>query len=218
MSGIIYTPPTAAAVIPDLDQVMNVGNSTTVAYLGNGIVLGKRTVTGPATYNVTDTDFLILCDIGAGNVNINVDGAYQNIYAIKLVNWQQGNLARVNIIGGGTIDGVPSYPLTRAHGSVIIASKQNGLDFAVIASNDGLGSVNSGVYVNATFTGNTITMPHTLNTLPTGVTIEPGNSLTGQILLSGYFINRTTTDIIITIGTTIVIPSGIQIFWTVSRN
>jgi hypothetical protein len=218
MSGIIYTPPTAAAVIPDLDQVMNVGNFTTVAYIGNGIVLGTRTVTGPATYNVTDTDFLILCDIGAGNVNINVDGAYQNIYAIKLVNWQLGNIARVNIIGGGTIDGALSYPLTRAHGSVIIASKQNGLDFAVIANNDGLGSVNSGVYVDAAFTGNTITMPHTLNTLPTGVTIEPGNSLTGQILLSGYFINKTTTDIIITLGTTIVIPSGIQIFWTVSRN
>jgi hypothetical protein len=159
-----------------------------------------------------------LCDIGAGNVNINIDGIYQNIYSIKLVNWQPPHLVRINIIGGGTIDGSITYPLTRAHGSVIIASKQNGLDFAVIASNDGLGSVNSGVYVDATFTGNIITIPHTLNTLPTGVTIEPGNSLTGQILLSGYFINRNTTDIIITLATTLVIPSGIQIFWSVTRN
>ena len=218
MSGIIYTPPAGAGTIPDLDQVMNVGNTTTVSYSGTGMRLNKRNLVGPISYNVDDNDFLLLCDIGAGNVNINIDGIYQNIYSIKLVNWQPPHLVRINIIGGGTIDGSITYPLTRAHGSVIIASKQNGLDFAVIASNDGLGSVNSGVYVDATFTGNIITIPHTLNTLPTGVTIEPGNSLTGQILLSGYFINRNTTDIIITLATTLVIPSGIQIFWSVTRN
>jgi hypothetical protein len=218
MSGIIYAPPTGAAVIPDLDQVMNVGNFTTVAYIGTGISLGTRTVTGPATYNVTDTDFLILCDVGAGNVNINVDGAYQNIYSIKLVNWQFGNIARITITGGGTLDGSLTYVLTRSHGSVIIASKQNGGDFAVIGSNDALGSVNSGVYVNGAFTGGTITIPHTLNAIPQGITVEPGNVATANIIGGPYWISRTAANIIINLPVVVVVPTSIEIFWSVTRN
>jgi hypothetical protein len=218
MSGIIYTPPTAAPVIPDLDQVMNVGNITSVSYIGTGISLGIRTVTGPATYNVTDNDFLLLCDIGAGNVNINVDGIYQNIYSIKLINWQPGNVVRINIIGGGTIDGALTYILTRAHGSVIIASKQNTLDFAVIGSNDATGSVNSGRYTAAAFVGATLTIPHTLNVVPTGVTITPGDFDGLSLLTNPYFVTVNATNITIDFTAPVAVPNPFVIFWSVTRN
>jgi hypothetical protein len=218
MSGIIYTPPTAAAVIPDLDQVMNTGNITTVAYIGTGISLGTRTVTGPATYNVTDTDFLLLCDISAGNVNINIDSVYQQIYSVKLVNWQQGNIARITITGGGTIDGIPTYVLTRAHGSVIIASKGNAGDFAVIGSNDALGSVNSGKYTAAAFAGATLTIPHTLNVIPTGVTITPGDFDGLSLLSNSYFVTVNATNITIDFTALVAMPNPFVIFWSVTRN
>jgi hypothetical protein len=217
MSGIIYTPPTAAPVIPDLDQVMNTGNVTTVSYIGTGICLSTSTVIA-GTYTLDDNNYLILCDISAGNVNINVDGIYNNIYCIKLVNWQPGNLVRINVIGGGTIDGALTYVLTRAHGSVIIASKHNTLDYAVLASNDALGSVNSGVYVDLAFTGGTITIPHTFNAIPQGISIVPGTSATANIIGGPYWIVRTASNIIINLPIVVVVPTPIEIFWSVTRN
>jgi hypothetical protein len=108
--------------------------------------------------------------------------------------------------------------LSRAHGSVLIASKQNTFDFAVLASNDATGSVNSGVYTNAAFTGSIITIPHTLNINPTAVTVTPGNSGSSNVLGSPYYITRNATDIFINLSVTVVVPISITIFWTVTRN
>jgi len=216
MSGIIYTPPAGAGVTPDLNTVMIVGNGTTRPYVGTGIGLATQTIV-TSSYTPTPDDFLLLVDVSAGSVNINVPLSFYGILAVKLINYTPGHVVRVRIDPPGTIDGLPAYTLTREHGSIIIAQK-NATDYAVLASNDGLGSVNSGVYVNATFTGNTITIPHTLNTLPLGVTIEPGNPFTGQLLTSDYYLSRTTTDILVILSAPVIIPSGIQIFWTVTRN
>ena len=61
MSGIIYTPPAGISAVPDLDQVMNAGNVTTVSYIGTGINLNKTTVV-TGSYAPTPDDFLLLVD------------------------------------------------------------------------------------------------------------------------------------------------------------
>lgn len=215
MSGIIYTPPAGAGVNPDLNTVMTVGNSTTQPYVGTGIGLATQTIV-TSSYTPTPDDFLLLVDVSAGNVNINVPLSFYGILAVKLINYTPGNVCRVRIDPPGTIDGANLYTLTRQHGSIIIAQR-NATDFVVLASNDGLGSVNSGVYNDAAFSGSTITIPHTLNIIPTGVTVEPGNSVTMSLFLSGYFITRTSTDIIINLAA-VSLPVNIQVIWTVTRN
>ena len=217
MSGIIYTPPAGAGIIPDLDQVMNVGNTTTVPYIGTGIGLMRKVITGPTVYTPATDDFLLLCDIGAGNVTIELDPLLTNLYAIKLINFTAGNHIDVTVLSGGRIDGQTQYRLTRNHGSILVQSRKNTTDYIIIASNDALGSVNSGVYNDAAFSGSTITIPHTLNAIPTGVTVEPGNSVTMSLFLSGYFITRTSTDIIINL-VAVSLPASIQVIWTVTRN
>ena len=214
MSGIIYTPP-GAGVTPDLNTVMTVGNSTTRPYVGTGIGLNTQTIITPS-YTATPDDFLLLVDVSANSVNINVPLTFYGILAVKLINYTAGHVVRVRIAPPGTIDGLPAYIITREHGGIIIAQR-NATDYAVLASNDGLGSVNSGVYNNATFSGSTITIPHTLNVIPTGVTIEPGNNVTMSLFLSGYFITRTSTDIIINL-VAVSLPANIQVIWTVTRN
>jgi len=217
MSGIIYTPPAGAGVTPDLNTVMTVGNSTTQPYVGTGIGLATQTIV-TSSYTPTPDDFLLLVDVSAGNVNINVPLSFYGILAVKLINYTPGHVVRVRIDPPGTIDGLPLYTLTREHGSIIIAQK-NATDYAVLASNDGLGSVNSGRYTAPTFTGSILSIPHTLNAIPTGVTIEPGD-IDGLNLLSSvpYFITVTSTDINInfTLGTSVLNPFAI--FWTVTRN
>lgn len=217
MSGIIYTPPPGAGVTPDLDQVMTVGNSTTQNYVGTGISLNTFTVV-TGSYSPTPDDFLLLVDASTGNVNINVPVSFFGILAVKLINYTPGNVVRVRIDPPGTIDGVGLYTLTRQHGSIIIG-KKNATDFVVLANNDGLGSVNSGRYTAPFFTGSVLSIPHTLNAIPTGVTIEPGD-IDGLNLLSSvsYFITVTNTDINInfTLGASVLNPFAI--FWSVTRN
>jgi hypothetical protein len=217
MSGIIYTPPAGAGIIPDLNTVMIAGNSTTQPYVGTGIGLATQTIV-TSSYTPTPDDFLLLVDVSAGNVNINVPLSFYGILAIKLINYTPGNVCRVRIDPPGTIDGAGQYILTRQHGSIIIAQR-NATDFVVLASNDGLGSVNSGRYTAPMFTGFVLSIPHTLNAIPTGVTIEPGD-IDGLNLLSSvpYFITVTNTDINInfTLGASSLNP--FTIFWSVTRN
>jgi hypothetical protein len=216
MSGIIYTPPAGAGVTPDLDQVMTVGNSTTQNYVGTGISLNTFTVV-TGSYAPTPDDFLLLVDASTGNVNINVPITFFGILAVKLINYTPGNVVRVRIDPPGTIDGAGQYTLTRQHGSIIIG-KKNATDFVVLANNDGLGSVNSGVYVDPAFTGGTITIPHTFNAIPQGISIEPGNAATANIIGGPYWISRTASNIIINLPVVVVVPTSIEIFWSVTRN
>jgi hypothetical protein len=216
MSGIIYTPPAGAGVTPDLNTVMIAGNSTTQNYVGTGIALNTFTVV-TASYAPTPDDFLLLVDASTGNVNINVPVSFFGILAVKLINYTPGNVVRVRIDPPGTIDGVGQYTLTRQHGSIIIG-KKNATDFVVLASNDALGSVNSGVYVDPAFTGSTITIPHAFNAIPQGITIEPGDSGAANVLGSSYFITRTATDIVINLSIVVTLPTAITIFWSVTRN
>jgi len=217
MSGIIYTPPAGAGVTPDLDQVMTVDNSTTQNYVGTGIALNTFTVV-TSSYVPTPDDFLLLVDASTGNVNINVPITFFGILAVKLINYTPGNVVRVRIDPPGTIDGVNLYTLTRQHGSIIIG-KKNVTDFVVLASNNALGSVNSGRYTSPSFTGFVLSIPHTLNAIPTGVTIEPGD-IDGLNLLSSvpYFITVTNTDININFTLAAGAVNPFTIFWTVTRN
>jgi hypothetical protein len=216
MSGIIYTPPAGAGVIPDLDQVMTVGNSTTQNYVGTGIALNTFTVV-TGSYAPTPDDFLLLVDASTGNVNINVPVSFFGILAVKLINYTPGNVVRVRIDPPGTIDGAGQYTLTRRHGSIIIA-KKNATDFVVLANNDGTGSVNSGRYTAAGFVGATLTIPHALNAVPTGVTITPGDFDGMSLLANPYFVTVNSTDITIDFTAPVAVPNPFVIFWSVTHN
>jgi len=218
MSGIIYTPPAGAGIIPDLDQVMNVGNTTTVPYIGTGIGLMRKVITGPTVYTPATDDFLLLCDIGAGNVTIELDPLLTNLYAIKLINFTAGNHIDITVLSGGRIDGQTQYRLTRNHGSILVQSRKNTTDYIVIASNDALGSVNSGRYTAGSFVGSTLTIPHTFNAIPTGVTILPGNFDGLSLLSNPYFVTVNSTDITIDFTAPVAMPNPFVIFWTVTRN
>jgi len=216
MSGIIYTPPAGAGVTPDLNTVMIAGNSTTQTYVGTGIALNKNTiVTG--SYSPTPDDFLLLVDASTGNVNINVPVTFFGILAVKLINYTAGNVVRVRINPPGTIDGANLYTLTRQHASIIIAQK-NATDFVVLASNDGLGSVNSGRYTANAFSGQFLIIPHTFNAVPTGVTIVPGDFDGLSLLSNPYFVTVNATDITIDFTAAVAMPNPFVIFWTVTRN
>ena len=216
MSGIIYTPPAGAGVTPDLNTVMTVGNSTTQPYVGTGIGLNTQTIV-TSSYTPTPDDFLLLVDVSAGNVNINVPLSFYGILAVKLINYTPGNVCRVRIDPPGTIDGANLYTLTRQHGSIIIAQR-NATDFVVLASNDGLGSVNSGRYTANFFVGQFLIIPHTFNAVPTGVTIMPGDFDALSLLSNPYFVTVNATDITIDFTAPVATPNPFAIFWTVTRN
>lgn len=218
MSGIIYTPPAGAGIIPDLDQVMNVGNTTTVPYIGTGIGLMRKVITGPTVYTPATDDFLLLCDIGAGNVTIELDPLLTNLYAIKLINFTAGNHIDVTVLSGGRIDGQIQYRLTRNHGSILVQSRKNTTDYIVIASNDGLGSINSGRFTSNAFVGQFLTIQHSFNAIPTGVTILPGDFDGLSLLSNPYFVTVNATDITIDFTAPVAMPNPFVIFWTVTRN
>ena len=69
------------------------------------------------------------------------------------------------------------------------------------------------------FTGFVLSIPHTLNAIPTGVTIEPGD-IDGLNLLSSvpYFITVTSTDININFALGVSVINPFAIFWSVTRN
>lgn len=219
MSGIIYTPPAGTGIPPDLQSVMMVGNSTTETYLGTGIGLQQRTVTGPIIYTVTDTDFLICCNISLGNIVIDLNSAFQNLFAIKIIGTiTPGFNVRIIVDGGaGRIDGTTDYYLTRNNGGVLIESRKNGSDYIILSGFNSTGSVNSGIFTLAAFFGGTLVIPHNLNAQPTGVTVTPGDINASGIFALGYFVTLSTTNITINfVGAGIGNP--ITVIWSITRN
>ena len=218
MSGIIYTPPAGGGSVGDLDAVMMIGNTTTVNYIGTGIALSVRGVIGPTTYRPDKNDYCLLCDVSAGNVNIELNAALGNVYAIKLVNFSAGKVVRITVFGGGTLDGFTTYELTRKHACVIVSSKQNNADYTIIGSYEALSSTASGLYSILGFAGTSITIPHTLNAVPTGVTITSASIGASLLLANAYYVTADATNITVDFGTPLATPSLVEIYWTVTRN
>lgn len=217
MSGIIYTPPAGAGVTPDLNTVMLAGNSTTVNYQGTGIELALRRVIGPTSYTADQMDFVLLCDVSAGNVTIRLQPSVSNVFVIKLDGYNPPNKVIITVIGGGTVDGLP-YELTQRHASVIVTAKGDGVNYIVLGSHKSLSSTASGTYSVMGFVGTAITIPHTLNAIPTGVTIAPGTNGASFLLANYYFLTVDATNITVDFGIPLASASQIDIFWSVTRN
>lgn len=211
------TMPAPVAIVPDLDTVMNTGNITTISYSGTGMRLNKRILVGPVTYTPDDNDYLMLCDVSAGDVLLELNGAYQSLYVIKLVNYNPPNKVRISVLAGGTIDAQSIYFLTREFESLYIGSAQNTSDYYVLASHLSNGNVNNGKYVEPTFIGSTITIPHQLNAVPNSAYITAGNAAAAALLVSDYYITMTDTDLIIEL-TTVGASVAIEIYWGVTKN
>lgn len=217
MSGIIYTPPAGVGVTPDLNTVMMAGNSTAVNYVGTGIELALRRVIGPTIYTAGKMDFVLLCDVSAGNVTIRLPPSVANVFVIKLDGYTPPNKVIITVIGGGTVDGLP-YELTQKHASVIVTAKGDGVNYIVLGSHQSLSSTASGTYSVIGFAGTAITMPHTLNAIPTGVSITPGSFNATLLLQNAYFITVDAVNITIDFGVPLANPGQIDIFWSVTRN
>jgi hypothetical protein len=208
--------PAPVATVPDLDTVMAVGNSTTYAYYGTGMGMGTATANGPITYTPNDGDYTILCDANGGNVNIDLDPSFPNMYYIKVIAIVPGNIVRINVSGSGSIDGFNPYVLTRQDEAILVV-KNGASDYSIVSSHLSNGTVNSGKYADPSFTGTTINIPHQLNTVPDSAYITAGNALAATLLSSDYYINLTATDLIIELS---AVGAGISIefYWGVTKN
>ena len=73
-----------------------------------------------------------------------------------------------------------------------------------------------GNYANGSFTGATITIPHGLGYTPTFASVSPKNADTGHALIAGagYYLTYTSSNIVITLSTTVVVAISLNIDWS----
>jgi len=197
------TMPPPVATVPDLDTVMAVNNNTSYAYYGTGMGMGTTLATGPIVYTPNDGDFTIICDCSSGTVQLDLDPSLPNMFYIKTLGNTVGNITTVFVIGGGSVEGYIPLNLYRDGESVLVV-KNGAADYSIVSSHLSVGTLNNGIYTEDPFNGDTITIAHGLNAIPSSCYITPRNSATSSLLAGGYFVTADDTNIIVKLATVAV--------------
>lgn len=192
----------------DLQSVTTFGNTSSNPIYVSGI--GFFVLSINADYVALDTDYLLLCDISAANIRINLPDIKGQVYCIKIVKTASTRIATL-LSTGGTIDGAVSYIVSVLNECVMvqgIGSKK----YIVISANV---RMDGGTFTNAAFTGNSIGISHNLGVAPKWITITSSNAATAAVLAGGYSVVGSSFSLVVILNVPVGVAISLSVNWGV---
>lgn len=212
-----FHPPTGSGTTPDLQQVTDVGNTTSNVIAARSYQATGRVVVN-TDYTLTDNKIFCLEVVSAGgDRNITLDLADTDTGHILFIQARQvsfPNRVRIGVATGSFTGWGTFYYLTQLYESVLLYLVVNGgVHFwSVISPNKRIltGTILVGSYLGVTYTVN-----HNLQVTPTGVFLTAQNADTAALFASAYVVNLTPT----TFEINFTIPPGaipLNFLWEVT--